>query len=404
MARPLDGIRVLDWTQWQMGTVATALLADLGADVIHIENRVSGDPGRGVRSGAGPGALPYGRSAYFESFNRGKRSMTVDLTKNKGRELIYRLVEKSDVFVHNYRQGVPEKLGLDYETLCQYNPKLVYAAASGFGPKGPEAKEPSFDTLGQARSGMMTMVGEPDMPPLQIWLGVADQVGAMMTAYGVVVALLVRERLGIGQKVDASLLGSMIALQGFNVGLGFYSGQEVARPSRKKALNPLFNYYPCKDDKWIMLAMPQSDRYWPTVCKAMGIEHLEKDARFESMEKRRENCEELIAIMDEIFGTQPPREWVKTLKAAGDAICTHVQSVFDLINDPQVRANDYIIECNHEVLGPVKVVGIPIQLSKTPGVVKCEAPEFGQHTEEVLIEIGGYSWEEVGQLRDEEVI
>ncbi len=404
MARPLDGIRVLDWTQYQQGTVATAMLADLGATVIHVENRVAGDPGRGVRSGAGPFVLPHGKSAYFESFNRGKKSITVDLAKKKGRELIYRLAENSDVFVHNYRQGVPEKLGLDYDNLCQHNSKIIYASASGFGPNGPEAMEPSFDTLGQARSGIMTMVGEPDMPPLQIWLGIADQVGAMMTAYGIVVALLVREKLGIGQKVDASLLGSMIALQGFNVGLGLYGGREIARPSRKKALNPLFNYYPCKDDKWIMLAMPQSDRYWPTVCRAMGLEHLQKEPRFETMEKRSENCEELIAIMDEIFGTKPPQKWVTILKAAGDTICTPVQSVFDLISDPQVRANEYIIDCNHEVLGPVKVVGIPIQLSKTPGVVKPEAPEFGQHTEEVLIEIGGYSWEEIGQLRDEEVI
>jgi len=404
MAKPLDGIRVLDWTQYQQGTVATAMLADLGAEVIHIEDRILGDPGRGVRSGAGPYVLPEGKSAYFETFNRGKKSIAIDVAREKGKQIIYRLVKNSDVFVHNFRQGVPEKLRLDYETLRQHNPKLIYAASSGFGPKGPEAKEPAFDTLGIARSGIMTMVGEPDMPPLQIWLGIADQAGAIFTAYGVVVALLVRERLGIGQKVDASLLGSMVFLEGFNVGLGLYLGQEIARPSRKKALNPLFNYYPCKDNKWIMLAMPQSDRYWPTVCKALGIEHLEADPRFENMEKRQENCEQLIAIIDEIFLTKSPSEWMSILKAAGDTICTPVQSVPDLVNDPQVLANDYIIDCNHEVLGPAKVVGIPIQFSETPGAVKCEAPEFGQHTEEVLIEIGGYNWEDITRLREEGVI
>ncbi len=404
MAGPLDGIRILDWTQWQMGPAATAMLADLGATVIHIENRVSGDAGRGLSVG-GYGKLPCGRSAYFECNNRGKKSITVEVVKEKGREVIYRLVKNSDVFVHNFRQGVPERLRLDYETLCQYNPKLIYAVASGYGPKGPEAMEPTLDPLGLARSGIMTKVGEPDMPPLPIQGGVADEMGAIMTAYGILAALVARERLGIGQKVDASHLGSMIALQGLSVGMQLYLGQEIfVRRSRKKENNPLWNYYQCKDGKWLQLGMLQSDRYWPSVCKALGIEHLEKDPRFENAQRRAENSGEIIAIMDEIFITKSTSEWMKILKEAGDIICTPVQTTSDLKNDPQVLANEYIINCNHEVLGPVKVVGIPIRLSKTPGVVKCEAPEFGQHTEEVLIEIGGYSWEEIAKLRDEEII
>jgi crotonobetainyl-CoA:carnitine CoA-transferase CaiB-like acyl-CoA transferase len=403
MAEPLEGIRVLDWTQWQMGTVATAMLADLGASVVHIENRVTGDGGRGLMAG-GALALPYGKSAYFECNNRGKKGMTLDLLKEKGREVVYRLVKNSDVFVHNFRQGVPERLGLDYETLCQHNPSLVYAAASGYGPKGPEATEPAFDLIGQARSGIMSMVGEPDMPPLLIQGGVADQMGAIMTAYGILAALLVRERLGIGQMVDVSHLGSMMAFQGLTIGLRLYHGQELAKPSRKRASNPLWNYYPVKDGEWLTLGMLQSDRYWPTLCKGLGIEHLEKDPRFEIAAKRYENCEELITIMDEIFITKSASEWMKTLKEAGDIVCTPVQTISDLIDDPQVLTNDYIVDGNHEVLGPVKVIGIPIQLSKTPGAVKCEAPELGQHTEEVLIEIGGYSWEEIAELREEEII
>ena len=165
MTGPLVGIRVLDWTQWQMGTVATAMLADLGASVIHIEHRITGDPGRGLWSRQKP-SLPYGKSWYFETNNRGKKSITVDLAQEKGKEIIYRLVKNSDVFVQNFRQGVPEKLKLDYDTLYQYNPRLIYAATSGYGPDGPEAMEPSFDYIGLARSGIMTMVGEPGMPPL----------------------------------------------------------------------------------------------------------------------------------------------------------------------------------------------------------------------------------------------
>jgi len=384
-----------------MGTVATAMLADLGASVIHIENRVSGDSGRWANPHKW--SLPYGRNAYFECNNRGKKSITVELTKEKGKEVIYRLVKNSDIFMHNFRQGVPERLKLDYETLCQYNPRLIYAAASGYGPKGPEAREPAFDYLGLARSGVMTQVGEPDMPPLAIEGGVADQMGAIMAAYGLLAALVARERLGVSQKVDVSHLGSMIAFLGLPIGIQLY-GQEFAKSRRKAAPNPLWNHYQCKDGTWLVLGMLQPDRQWPAVCKALGIEHLEKDPRFENAEQRRENCEGLIAIMDEIFLAKSASEWMKILKEAGDIICAPVQTIPDLKSDPQVLTNDYIIDCNHEVLGPVKVVGIPVQFSKTPGVVKCEAPEFGQHTEEVLMEIGGYSWGEIAKLREEEII
>jgi len=416
MAGPLEGIRVLDWTQYQQGTFATVMLADLGASVIHIEDREYGDAGRGVRVRSllsdeeleaiktSIFGLPHGKSWYFECFNRGKQSLTLDLTKEKGKEVIYRLVKNSDVFVHNYRQGVPERLKLDYETLCQYNPRLIYAAASGYGPKGPEANEPAFDVLGIARSGIMNMVGEPDMPPLWIELGIADQLGGIMTGYGILTALLVREWRGIGQKVDASLLGSMITLQGYTIGQHLYLEREAVRPSRKQATNPLWNYYPCQDGQWLMLAMSQSDRYWPTVCQALGIGHLENDPRFADPQNRFVNCAELIAILDEIFIARSPAEWMKILKEAGDVICTPIQSINDLANDPQILANNYIIDRHHDVLGPVKVVGLPIQLSKTPGEVNCTAPELGQHTEEVLIDVGGYTWEEIAQLREEEVI
>lgn len=408
MPTPLEGILIIDWTIWQMGTVATAMMADLGATVIHVENRITGDPGRGlVRIAAGANALPEGKSSYFETCNRGKKSITLDLTKEKGREVMYRLVEHSDIFVHNFRQGVPEKLGLGYETLLQYKPNLIYVAGSGYGPNGPESNEPSFDKVGQARSGIMTQVGEPDMPPLAIGGGIADQMGGIMMAYGILAAVVARERLGgVGQKVDVSHLSSLMALQELPISRLLYHGEQVAdgRTSRKKAANPLWNHYLCKDGNWIAIAMMQADRYWTAICQALGIEHLEKDPKFENQVKRAENCEEIIAIMDEIFMTKSAAEWLKILKEAGDIIRTPVQTLSDLVKDPQVWANKYIIDYDHKVFGPVKVVGLPIQLSKTPGVVRAEAPVFGEHTEEVLLEIGGYTWEEIAQLREEEVI
>ena len=206
---PLAGIVVLDWTQWQLGPVSTAMLADLGADVIHIEHYVTGDPSRGLVT---PDYidLPHGKHSYFEVNNRGKRGMTVNLAKDEGREVIYRLVRKADVFVHNYRPGIPERLKVDYETLRRYNPKLIYAAASGFGDKGPEAGEGALDMVGLARSGISTLIGDADDPSLPHYGGLADQIGAIITAYGVLAALVARERSGVGQKVDTSLLMSML--------------------------------------------------------------------------------------------------------------------------------------------------------------------------------------------------
>lgn len=405
MASPLEGIRILDWTQWQMGTIASAMLADLGAEVIHIEDRERGDPGRGIRTTRGLGVdLPQGLSAYFEYVNHNKKGITVDLKKNEGKEIIYRLIKNSDVFVHNFRQGVPERLGLDYDTLSQYNPKLVYAALSGYGPKGPDAQEPAFDYPGLARSGIMTIAGEPDTPPVGFAGGIADQMGAIMASYGILAALLARERLGIGQQIDVSHLGSVMALEGLTIAMKLLTGQEIPRKNRPKEANPLWNHYKCADGKWIALGMLQADRYWPFVCKALGIEHLEKDPRFENMDRRRENCEELISIMDKIFGTKPSAEWRKRLKEAGDIIFAPVQTISDLVDDPQVWANEYLIEFNHRVLGPIKVMGIPVQFSKTPGAISREAPAFGEHTEEVLIEVGGYSWEDIAALKDKEAI
>src|SRR5215510_10717470 len=188
MAKPLDGIRILDWTIWQQGPVATMMLGDLGADVIKIEERVGGDPGRGVMSIAGTATGGEGkRNYYFEANNRHKKSLALDLKKPEGKEIIYRLVEKSDVFAQNFRKGVAAKLGLDYQTLSRYNPKLIYASATGYGPNGPDAGEPSFDYMGLARSGIMNAVGEPNMEPLSITGGIADQMGAIMLAHGIVV-------------------------------------------------------------------------------------------------------------------------------------------------------------------------------------------------------------------------
>ena len=400
----LEGIRVLDWTIFQQGPVCTAMLADLGADVIKIEHRVEGDPARGMMKMIG--ALiggDVGRNPYYENNNRGKRCITLDLGKEEAKKILYRLIEKSDVFVQNFRLGVADKLGLDYETLSKHNPKLIYAHASGWGPKGPDAYNPSADYTGVARSGIMSVAGEPDMPPQMVQAGIADQMGATMTAYGIIAALLARERYGIGQKVDASLLGSMMQLLGLAVTMRCLAKLPTMRIARKTAGNPLWNHYRCEDDKWIALAHLQPDKFWPDFCKAMEIQHLEKDPRFDEMMNRGANAAELIDILDETFATKPREEWMKALRENG-CVYSPLNTIADLEDDSQALANEYITEFDHPTMGKVKEIGFPVTFSETPASIQREAPEFGQHTEEVLIEILGYTWEEIASLREKEII
>lgn len=405
MQRPLDGVRIIDWTIWQQGPVSTMMLADLGAEVIKIEERVGGDPGRGVLSIAGAlvGATS-GPNFYFEANNRHKQSLTLDLKNPKAIEIVYQLAEKSDVFVQNFRKGVSDKLGIGYAALSERNPQLIYASATGYGPFGPDSGEPSFDYMGLARSGIMTAVGEPQMEPLSIAGGIADQMGAIMLAYGVMAALLAREKYGMGQEVDISHLGSMTALQGLNVACKTILGKEFKRMPRAAAPSPLWNHYQCGDDKWICLAMPQQDRYWSDFCKVLGIEHILDDPRFATMGDRADNAKDLIPILDTAFASRPRDAWMKALKEGGDFIYTVVNTIADLPTDEQMLANEYIVDYEHPSIGKTQLVGVPVRLSKTPGDPKGAAPEFGEHTERILTELLDYSWEDVAKLREEEVI
>ncbi len=403
MAMPLDGIRVLDWTIWQQGPVSTVMLGDFGAEVIKIEEREAGDPGRSIFKMGGRD-LSDRPNFYFEANNRNKKSITLDLKQQEAREIVYQLVAKSDVFVQNFRKGVAQRLGLDYATLREHNTKLIYASATGYGPEGPDSGEPSFDMLGLARSGIMQAVGEPDMPPLGIAGGVADQMGAIMLAYGILAAIVARERHGMGQEVNASHLGSMMMLQGLSVSARLMMGFALPRTARSQAGNPLWNHYRCGDDRWICLGMLQPDRYWEDFTRALGRPDLANDERFIDLRSRARNAAACVAILDEIFASKSLAEWTEILRSGGDFIFTRVNSVADLPEDPQVLANDYVVDFEHERHGKIQMMGMPVGLSETPGQVRMPAPEFGEHTEAVLTELLGYTWDEIGGLRERKVI
>jgi crotonobetainyl-CoA:carnitine CoA-transferase CaiB-like acyl-CoA transferase len=403
MAMPLDGIRVVDWTIWQQGPVASVMLGDLGAEVIKVEERIGGDPGRGVLRAQGMD-LSDRPNFYFEANNRNKLSLTIDLKKPEGVEIVRQLADRADVFVQNFRFGVAARLGLDAATLRARNPRLVYASATGYGPEGAERAQPSFDYLGIARSGIMLAAGEPGQPPLAIAGGIADQMGAVMLAYGVLAALLAREKTGCGQEVDASHLGSMAWLQGLSLSAKLMLGFALPRMPRAGAINPLWNHYRCGDDKWLALSMLQPDRYWGKLCEVLGIPQAATDPRFATMGERAANAAACVALLDEVFATRPRAEWIARLAPSGDFIVSVVNAVDDLPDDPQVLANGYVAPFEHPVHGATRVVGMPVRLSETPGTVRLPAPEFGQHTEQILLDVLGYGWDDIARLRDAEVI
>jgi crotonobetainyl-CoA:carnitine CoA-transferase CaiB-like acyl-CoA transferase len=251
----------------------------------------------------------------------------------------------------------------------------------------------------------MLAAGEPDMPPLGIAGGIADQMGASVLAYGVLAALLARERHGVGQEVDASHLGSMMWLQGLSIACRLMAGRAFPRTFRSRAWNPLWNHYRCADGKWLALAMLQADRYWPDVARVIGRPELATDPRFADAGARAKHSAECVAILDQAFASRPRDEWLRILREdAGDYIFTLVNAVDDLPEDEQVRANDYVVEFDHPAHGPTPMLGLPVRLGATPGSVRAPAPELGQHNEEILFDLLGYGWDRIARLREEKVI
>ena len=392
MTGPLDGIRILDFTRYQQGPYATVMLSDLGADVLKVEPR-EGDPGRSI------GLEPDGWCAYFEGHDRNKRSMTVDVRQPQGREIIEKLVASYDVITDNFRPGVMTRLGLDYDSLCNINPRIITASASGFGPEGPYVGRPSFDSIGQAMGGIMSVQGGgPDEPPQSVLGGMADQVGAMVFALGIASAIIARERDGIGQHVDVSLFGSQLALQAFQLTGMMRDGYQHRTPRRQL---PTFAYYPCADGRWISLGV-LDPKWWEPLCRALERPDLVRDERFADPHLRQRNRRALLDELDAAFQQRPRDEWLPLL-AEADVPCGPVHDYAAVSTEPQALINGYITSLEHPSLGEVGIVGTPIKLSRTPSGPKSCAPELGQHTEEVLIDLG-YGWEEIEQLKDTKVI
>jgi crotonobetainyl-CoA:carnitine CoA-transferase CaiB-like acyl-CoA transferase len=402
LSGPLKGTKVLELGAFIIAPHTAVHLANMGAEVIKIEHPVRGEPTRGLRPLS---ILPQTKlNPTWEKDNTNKKSIGLDLTKEAGKEILYRLVKNIDVFVTNLQSEVLRRLGVDYETLAQINPQLVYALATGWGLRGPDKDQPAFDLAVWARSGLMGSLGEPDSPPVPCLPGLGDQMASLALAYGTMLALFHREKTGEGQMVHVSLLGTLVDIGSVNLqACLFADGQDLPRVSRKDAINPLWNTYKTKDNRWIQLAMLQTDPSWHDFCQVLGIQEMENDPRFISHHQRCEvNGRFLIPILDEIFAAKSLAEWAERFKGQ-KIIWGCVNTYGQVAVDTQLLENDYIVKIDHPSVGQVDLVGPPVQLSKTPGSIETLAPELGEHTEEILLQIG-YTWEDIGKLKEDQVI
>ncbi|MDY6916988.1 MAG: CoA transferase [Chloroflexota bacterium] len=401
MSMPLEGIKVVELAQYAFGPRTAGFLKEMGADVVKIESTEGGDPVRGLLALKGVSMYTGPYNAYIEQNHRGKRGIALDLHHEKGREVAHRLIEKADVFVTNLRAGGLKRLGMDYDTLSSINPGLVYAMGTGWGLKGAARERGAFEGTGFARSGAVTSFVERGAMPVQCPPAVGDYMAAAFLAYAIMLGLFHRERTGEGQLVHTSLLGSFMKIASLCIDTSLVAKQDVVGTPHNEE-NAFYNGYRTKDGRWIQLALIQDERAWSEFCETMGIQHLEHDARFDTAEKRAENKADLIEVLDAIFLTRTYSEWIEHLEKH-QFPWAPVRYFTELTSDQQVLDNDYLVPVNDPVAGEVKVVGVNVDLSRSPGRIEGKAPELGQHTEEVLLELG-YTWEDIASMKEQNVI
>jgi len=377
---PLEGLKVLDLTRVLAGPYCTMILADLGADVIKVEMPVTGDDSRHF------GPYQKGESAYFMSLNRNKRSIVLDLKSPEGKATLKALLMKMDVVVENFRPGTMEKLGFGYEDIKTYHPSIIYAAASGFGHTGPYSDRPAYDGVVQAMGGIMSITGQVGGEPTRVGPSVGDINAGMFTAIGILAALNHRHKTGEGQKVDVAMLDCQVAILENAIARYVVTG-EVPKPAGNKHASIVpFEPFETADGE-IMIAAG-NDNLWRTFCKVSGLEALASDPRFDTNPNRLENYENLRPLVATAVREKTTAQWQSILDQAG-VPNGPINTVDKVIENEQVLARDMIIEVEHPVAGKLKMPGIPVKLSATPGAILSPAPTLGQHTDEVLKEFLG---------------
>ena len=388
--KALENVTVLDLTRVLAGPYTGMVLADFGANVIKIESPGTGDDSRAF------GPFVKNESTYFMSLNRGKKSITLNLKKPEAQEVFKELVKQADVVLENYRTGTMEKFGLGYEELKKINPKIIYSACTGFGHTGPYAYDPAYDVIVQGMGGIMSITGQADGEPTRVGASVGDITAGLFSAIGVMTALFVRETTGVGQKVDVGMLDCQVAILENAIARYVNSGV-VPKPigNRHPSITP-FESFKAKDG-YVIIAIG-NDTLWQKFCTLVGHDDWAADERFTSNPKRTEHQPLLKEMITPVFTTKTVDEWIKILKEAGIPVGP-INTVDRVLQDPQILAREMLVETDHPVAGKIKMAGVPIKLSETPGKVEAPAPTLGQHTEEILAQMLNYDSAKIEALR-----
>ncbi|RXK52016.1 CaiB/BaiF CoA transferase family protein [Halorientalis pallida] len=395
-AQPLDGLTVLDASRVLVGPFCTMQLGDLGAEVIKIERPDGGDQTRGWHPPT------YGEeSAYYVSINRNKRSLTLNLASEEGREVFRDLTTEADVLVENFRVGKMEEWGLDYATLSEGNPELVYCSLSGYGEWGPQKDRPAYDIMMQAEGGLMSITGEEGGPPVRVGVAIADIGAGMYATQAILAALLYRELGdGTGQKIDVSLLDGQVAWMSYMASYYFATGEP---PGRMGSKHPTIAPYQAFEtsDGYVVVATA-SENLWPKFCRALDREDLIDDERFAVNADRVANRSELDRILDEEFEQYSTAEAVARMEDAG-VPASRVRDMEDVFENPQVQARNMHQTVDHPTIGSMEMAGSPMHFSRTPTAIDRHPPLLGEHTEEILDEFG-YDGETIAGLAERDII
>lgn len=393
---PLSGVRVLDLTRVVAGPYCSMFLGDLGAEVVKVEQPGAGDDTRGW----GP-PFAGGESAYYLCINRNKQSLTLDLKSKRAVELLRDLVKAADVIIENFRPGTMERFGLGEKELRELNPRLIYASLTGFGADGPMSDWPGYDLIVQAWGGLMSITGTPEGEPVKVGVAIIDLVAGLMLGKAVAAALFAREKIGVGQRIDTSLLEAEVASL-INVGSNYLVGGKV--PTRWGNAHP--NIVPYQNfqtaDGYLVIGVA-SEVIWKRFCEAVGQRDLINDPRFADNSKRVGNRSELIAILSKTFLQRRNDAWFKSLTDA-EVPCAPVQTIDQVFQAPQVLQRDMLIEVDHPTAGKVRMAGIPVKFSVTPASVRMPPPLLGEHNDAILRTWLGMSAASIDELKREKVI
>jgi CoA:oxalate CoA-transferase len=387
--RPLDDLFVVDLTRILSGPICTMLMADMGAEVIKVEPPPFGDDSRQW----GPHFIG-GISTYFLSVNRNKKSLGLNLKSKDGRAILHKLIERADVLLENFRPGVLDRLGFDYEAVTKLNPRTIYCSVSGFGHTGPYRDRPGYDVIAQGESGMMDLTGYPDGPPAKLGASLADIVAGLYAFNGICLALLARQKTGKGQHVDVSLLDGMVSTLAYHALIYLSTGRS---PTRAGTRHPSIVPYECfqTKDGFVNIAVT-NQKQWENFCEALGFPEIAHDDRFETMKARLSNYGILRPMIERVVSMMSRTEVIKAMSEVGIP-AGPINTVGEILEDSHIHARQMVAELTHPQYGPLRVLGIPIKLSDTPGIVENAPPMFGEHNREVLQKLG-FTEKEVAEL------